>query len=162
MERNVGICFIVKLLLGLLMSMMIMCVPLVQIKGTPEQRMLAYIVAAIFWLSIIGQLITSIVCKKILMKREPKKFLFRRVYNGHMSVFRFFSNKEALIVDIGFIGCAILVVVTILFEITNKWLVITFVASLVLFFNLHCILNGKNYECIKLLQIYKKEHKENE
>ncbi len=113
-----------------------------------EKNGFLYFVGALFWATLILSVVTSI----LLTKKQKAYFLGKENTNlpKRPAIITFFSSKEAKIADIlmivfivAFILCTIL---------TDSYLIYVFLFLSVLFVELHCLFNGKNYLYIKELK----------
>ena len=66
-----------------------------------------------------------------------------------LGIMSFFKNKEAVVADIVLFISVILLGIILWMNVKIGWLIIGDVSFLVLSFNLHCILNGRNYRLLK-------------
>ena len=141
---------------------LILCIPLVNIDGSLIQRVGAYIIAAAFWISIVMECVFSHLSTYERKYVERKEYRNRTLKHSQPGVISFFKNLEATIVDIILFLSAIIVVIIAWLQVKTGWMIITCTSVLFLSFNLHCILNGKNYRYIKALRLYKKEQERDE
>lgn len=153
---------VLSIALAMLQFILIMCIPFVNIKGTGVQCVMAYIVALLFWLSIIAEVILAIYSTRIRKKVGCE-------LNGHDAVegfgpgiILFFKNKEAVVADIVLFVSVLLLGIILWMNMKIGWLIIGNVSFLVLSFNLHCILNGRNYRLLKSFKNDLKERKSDE
>lgn len=72
------------------------------------------------------------------------------------------KTREGLVADVVMFASLIAVIVIAWTQVKSQWLILSCVSVLYLSFNMHCLLNGKNYRYIKLLSNYKKEHERDE
>lgn len=133
--------------------LMLFIIPVVNIHGTNFERIFAYIVATIFWSCMIIIIVLTFKTsgkRRVLEKNMEHKRLKRKYRTGVIS---FFKNQEAMIADlILFVSC-VFSIGLIALEINIDWLVYIMISLFFFAFNLHCLLNGKNYRYLKL---YKK------
>lgn len=152
LTRRLARYILITMILALVEFLMLLFIPLVNLEGTASQRIAAYILAATFWISIIVELFVVKVCT------YERRWLERRGYrNNEVKYFKpgiisFFKSPEAIVVDIILILAIITVVLSALLQINTEWLIIGGISILVLSFNLHCILNGRNYRYIRKIQ----------
>lgn len=125
-------------------------IPMVNINGIGVSRVFAYVIGALFWLSVIAEQIffwrANLFRHKLEMQMQKNggKIIKRRI-----GIISFFKNKEAVIVDIILFMSVIAVAIILILNIMSDWLIILCLAILFISFNLHCILNGINYMYIK-------------
>ena len=104
---------------------------------------LLYFSGAMFWASLVFEAVFLIangaICKKRIMPENKSR----------PGALRFFTNTTAKIIDIlailsiiGFVICAFL---------TDKYVTYGFLSAMLLLVQLHCVVNGKNFEYINSL-----------
>lgn len=103
-----------------------------------------YLVGIIFWLSL---LMSQILMITVSMKRKADE---KHNQKKRIGLISFFSNKEAMIADILTAVFAVIFVICVLT--TDAYLIYVFLCLTVLSFEMHCVLNGKNYAYIKELK----------
>lgn len=148
---------------ALLSSLALALIPLVNVEGVGSAKIFAYIVGAIFWLGVIAEQILFWLAnsdRKVLERRLRRKNC-KTIGKIPPGVLAFFRNAEATVSDIVLFIAAIIVAVLMIVDVNNKWLTMISIAIMFLSFNLHCLLNGKNYMYITTYRNYKK-HKEQE
>ncbi len=122
--------------------------PLADFYSGEEEKRLAYIIAAAFWLNIVFGvaflLKTNSVRKKIYKKLKKSKYS-----DGKIGIFSFFKNTEAKICDIMTILLIAIVIVFTFMESHNEWVSSIIIAALFVLVILRSFFNGKNYCCIK-------------
>lgn len=141
---------------------LILCIPLVNLDGSFAQRIGAYILAALFWVCVATEGVFVHMATKERKWMEQKRFRCRALKYSQPGVISFFKNCEASIVDVVLFISAVLVVVLVWTRIKTAWVIMTGISILFLSFNLHCILNGKNYRYLKSYKLYKEEHERDE
>lgn len=124
-------------------------IPLVDINGNTVQTIGAYIVAILFWCSIIFEILFSYLCRKNRKLMEEKIYQGNFLQNSYSGIISFFKNKEAMITDIVLFVSVIAIVILFWTKAKNEWLIITGVSLFFLSFNMHCLLNGRNYRYYK-------------
>ncbi len=103
-----------------------------------------YLVGIVFWLSF---LLSQVMMITVSIKRKADKRYSKKKRLGLIS---FFSNREATIADIlTAVFTAVFVICTLT---TDSYLIYVFLCLAVLSFEMHCVLNGKNYAYIKELK----------
>lgn len=162
LERRLLKYNLITMFLAILEFALILCISLVNLDGSPAQRLGAYILAAIFWICIIVE------CVFIHLSTHERRWIERRedqnidLKHSPPGVISFFKNLESTVVDVILFVSAVLVVVIVWARIKTRWMIMTGISFLFLSFNLHCILNGKNYRYLKTYRHYKKEHEQDE
>ncbi len=134
-------------------------IPLVDLDGSVVQKTFAIVVALLFWLGLITEIVFFVLANKQcsvieerLIKKGSKSFNDTKI-----GVISFFTCREAMIADILSAITLIVVILMIAFKVTSDWLFIIFAVILFFSFNLHCFLNGKNYKYLKEIQKFMKE-----
>ncbi len=162
LKTQINLYFLISVLLAVLPSVLILCIPLVSLEGSGPQRVGAYIMAAVFWLCVILELWMTRLCSSERRWLELRKVRSRSLSQVNPGVVSFLKTREGMIADIVMFASLIAVIVIAWTQVRNQWLILSCVSVLYLSFNLHCLLNGKNYRYIKLLSNYKKEHERDE
>lgn len=140
----------------------ILCIPFVNLDGSLVQRIGGYILATIFWISILVE------CVFVHLSTQERRWIERKEYRSKVlkysqpGVVSFFKNPEATVADVILFITATLVVILMWTRVKNGWMVMADISILFLSFNLHCVLNGKNYRYLKSYRLYKKEHERDE
>lgn len=147
--------------LAILEFILFLCIPFVNIDGSSAQRIGAYILASCFWICIIVEGVFVHLSTKIRKRLNKKDFHSRALKYAHPGIISFFKNSEAIIVDIILYVSAIILMIIVWARVKNEWVFMINYSVLFLSFNLHCILNGRNYRYLKEYIIYKKEHERN-
>lgn len=96
-----------------------------------------------FWCSVIG----GTVVYGVLAYRRRKWYAVHRARKPQgklqIGLITFFGNKYATVADIAFIISLLGVIVAVLVTGGRGYICFAFIASLVFFFGMHCILNGR-------------------
>ena len=153
---------LITITIAVLEFILILCVPLVNLDGSSAQRIGAYVLATLFWICIAVEGIFVHMATQERKWMERRGFRNRVLKHSQPGVISFFKNFEASIVDAVLFASAILVVVLVWTQIKTGWMIMAGISILFLSFNLHCILNGKNYRYLKAYRLYKKEHERDE
>lgn len=139
MKDKLNVFLLVMSIIGfLLLSVSFLLMPLN--KDSLEPNIFAGI---LFWCSLL----TGIVFQVILSLRI-KKLNYNNTRHG-LGVVKFFQNSYAKISDIAFVISVIGLIVTMITTNGLGYSCYIFLAMTVFSFSMHCILNGKNYYCIK-------------
>lgn len=154
-------CFI-TVCLAVFQCLLILCIPFVNLETIGWQRVGAYVVASLFWLSVIAEIVFVLLSTQFRKRLENERKGKKSKDGLQPGIISFFKNREAKIVDIIFLVSVVVVLILILAKVKTGWMVMASFSTLFLSFNLHCILNGKNYRYIKNNQLYKKEHEGHE
>lgn len=153
---------VVTISLAFLEFVTILCIPFVSLDGLLVQRISGYILATIFWLSILIECIFVHLSAKERRWIERKENHNKTVKYSPPGVISFFKSPEAIVADVILFVTATLVVILMWAQVKTEWIIITDISVLSLSFNLHCVLNGKNYRYLKSYRLYKKEQKQDE
>ncbi len=157
-KTQISLYFLILIMLAVIPAVLILCIPLVSLDGSQAQKIGAYILAAGFWLSIILELLMTLICSSKRKKLEQQKTKDKALSKSKSGVISFFKTPEGKIADLAMIISFVAVIVIICMQVKSQWLILGCVSVLYLSFNMHCLLNGKNYRYIKLISNYKKEH----
>lgn len=162
LKTQINLYFLISILLAVIPAVLILCIPLVSLEGTGALKIGAYIMAAAFWLCVILELWMTRMCSSERRWLERRKVRSRSLAQANPGVVSFLKTREGMIADIVMFASLIAVIVIAWTQVKNQWLILGCVSVLYLSFNMHCLLNGKNYRYIKLLSNYKKEHERDE
>lgn len=162
LKTQLGFYFSVSVLLALIPAVLILCIPLINLEGTGVQKMWAYIMAAAFWLCILLELLATRKCSSERRSLEQRKVQSSSSAKSDPGVVSFLKTREGAIADAVMFASLIAVITITWTRAKSQWLVLGCVSVLYLSFNMHCLLNGKNYRYMKLLSNYKKEHEQDE
>ncbi len=153
------LCFIVS-------GISLLCVPLTNVNSDGISKSMMYIIAAVFWLGIICEVVLFLKANSLrrAIEQRNKRNNVEISSNTGFGFISFFRNREAIICDILLFVSVILFAVLTIFKIDIQWLIIISVVLLFLSFNMHCFINGKNYKYIKSYKnhIDSEEHQEHE
>lgn len=148
---------IISASLSIFGAVLILLISLCNIDGTKAEKMCAYIIAVLFWATIIALVILTVKITKYRNYLQERGYRIRGIRHSPIGVFSFFKNKEAAVIDIVLFISAVSVGIISWTHISLS-LVILFSISLLFFsFNMHCILNGRNYRYYKAFIKYQKE-----
>ena len=148
--------FFLSLLFIAIATTSLLFIPIAKLSNS-----ILYIIAALFWLSVIAGQIFFWMCNTERKKMEQKSNKKRKQKKEPPGIVVFFRNKESFIADIVLFTSILLTTILNILRIDISWLIIISISVLFLSFNLHCILNGKNYKCIKDYEKYKKQKEQN-
>lgn len=125
----------------------LLLIPKSNVRGNGAEKVLSLIIAIIFWIGIIIEIVMLIMANSNRKNSLPAN----RKHIGTIGALTFFSNREASIVDI--ILCVSLITLTILTigNIEVGLLNIIVIVIVFLSFNFHCFFNGKNYKYFKTI-----------
>ncbi len=118
----------------------------------------SYAFAAAFWIGLVFEIVFFILSAK-RGKAIEKKLVStgsKSLKGSRPGVISFFTCKEAAVADCLFAASVVTIVSFGVFKISNDLLFAVTTVILFLSFNMHCILNGRNYKYIKELQKYLK------
>lgn len=149
-EKSV-IMFVISLVLKLLFAASFLLMPMASdISLNKDKNGLLYFAGALFWVSLILSIVTSIIVTKKQKEYYHKKGCQDSSKRVLPAIFTFFSCKEAKIVDILMLVFVAVLILLIVF--TDGYLLYVFLFLSVLFIELHSTFNGKNYRYIKELK----------
>ena len=149
-----------------LSGMVLCCIPFINLNGSSTQKTNLYIFGGLFWIGIILEQLFFWRTNSLRKKAEGEngENTYSLSSKSRIGIFSFFQNIEAIICDIVLILSAVLVVLSVVLQIKEQWLIIVSIVLLFLSLNLHCFFNGKNYLYKKEYNKYidSEEYKENE
>ena len=162
LKTQINLYFLISILLAVIPAVLILCIPWVSLEGTDAQKTGAYIMAAAFWLCVILELCMTRLCSSERKWLERQKVRSRSLTQSNPGIVSFLKTNEGMVADIVMFTSLIAVIDIAWTQVKSQWLILSCVSVLYLSFNMHCLLNGKNYRYIKLLSNYKKEHERDE
>lgn len=127
----------------------LLCIPLLQSHEIGRNKTLSYVLAGIFWASILLEQIFLHKCsseRKQIRNRSRRK---RRKECAEEGLMRFFKTRESIVAAIICFISTMMTVGLAVFQIQTRGAVIISVAMWFLSLNLYCLLNGKNYKHIR-------------
>lgn len=134
---------------------LLLLIPYSNIEGTKTQQIMAYVIAFLFWSSIIGEIVFVRISSNERKKLDRKLHKGREINQSLPGVLSFLKNREAIVADIILFLSVTLLGIIIWTNVKTGWIIVGVVSALVLSFNLHCILNGKNYRYLKEIRVKK-------
>lgn len=146
--KKFRIDFYLAMIFNTVAAIAILCIP-----AADAHKNVMYVIAATFWLSLLLGQFFFWKCNSERKRIEMKGSRRRENKKKQLGITAFFRNPEAFITDIVLFLSAGLVAVLTLCQIKTSWLIILGASTLYLSFNMHCILNGRNY---RFIQLYKK------
>lgn len=148
-KKELKIFVIITAVFAAAESALLLCIPFVNINGLPKQRVSAYVLAAAFWFCVLAELVFVVIASKIRKKAESDKKSGQTSKRPLPGIICFFRNPEAAAADVIFLLSAIGIALIIILKVEIKWLIIAGISVLLLSFNLHCIMNGRNYRYLR-------------
>lgn len=143
----------------LIAGLSLLFIPMVDLEGTTQQKIFALILAALFWIGMIVEIVFFVLadkqCNMIedrLIKEGSKSFKGTKI-----GVISFFTCKEAMVADVLTGLSLIAIILMIILKVTNDWLFVIVAVIFFFSFNLHCFLNGRNYKYIKEIKKFIKK-----
>lgn len=130
-------------------------------NGNIFEKVISYIAGLLFWSGLIMEQVFFYKANS-LMKLIEKRLLKNKMpayKNAQIGIISFFENREAIIADITLLLSTIFLVILSICRIKDSWLIPIGVAIMFFSFNMHCLLNGKNYKYIKKYINYKEQKK---
>lgn len=161
-KMKICLYFLISIVLAVIPAALVLCISQVSLENTEAQKIEAYILAAAFWLCVILELGIAWLCSSERKRLEQRKIRSSALTQAGPGVISFMKTREGLIADVIMFASLIAVIVIAWTQVRSQWLILSCVSVLYLSFNMHCLLNGKNYRYIKLLSNYKKEHERDE
>lgn len=158
LKTRIKVYFSISVVSAVVSSLQPLCIPFVSLDGTSFQKRAAYILAAVFWLSLMLELCMVWMCSSERKRLEHKKVGFGALLRARRGAISFAKTLPGTVADAVMLLSLIAVVITVWTETHSQWLILVLVSVLCLSFQLHCLMNGKNYRYIKLLSKYAKEH----
>ena len=138
-------------------SFTIMLIPFVK-TNINQASISLYIVATLFWVGIISNIVFLIFTnrqRKLIERKLNSKNLEAEKTNG-IGCFLFFKNKSATVCDIVLFLSAIAIAVFTILKVDSAYLICLCLGILFLSFGAHSYFNGKNYiYYISINQYYK-------
>ena len=107
-----------------------------------------YVLAGVFWLAFLVEIISFRKCTAERIKYEQKHGIHhhQKLPNGLIT---FASNLEALIADIALLISVVSLAIVTFFKFGSNGFTLLIIAMTFLSMNLHCILNSRNYRYYK-------------
>lgn len=137
---------IIRTLFG---AVLIFLIPIVSITGSETQRIGAYSIALLFWVSLLAEIIITRICTRERKRLEHEEYYSRRLRYASFGLISFFKNREGSIADIVLFLSAIYIAIILWCHMQTGWMILLGVDLFFLSFNMHCILNGRNYRYYK-------------
>lgn len=136
----------------------LLSISFLHLMAEPLKTYMSYIIACCFWGSLLVEVFATWQCARY---RKQLRKSGRAEKNGwkDVGILSFGRNREGTIADLGIVCASLMVAVLIVMKVNTVWLVIGSVLLWFLAIQLHCLLNGKNYRYMKLLN-NKREKKE--
>lgn len=141
---------------AILSTVAFLCIPLCDAFGEGIEKMLSIVIASVFWGLLMLEQVFFWMANRGRKKMEKSFFCKKQLIKGSSGLSTFGPNKEARMCYIVLCMSAVSTLSLVIFRVQVDWLVILSIALLLLSFNLHCILNGKNYRYIKAFYKIKK------
>ena len=152
-KNNVKVYIIIAIALAVFETVILCLIPFFSRTSAPNKISTeAYILSALFWTSILAEIFFVISASKI--RKRIKHQTHEKDADMHLlpGIISFFKNPEAIICDVILFISIIGIIIIIALNVKTKWIIMSGVLTLFISFNLHCILNGKNYRYLKLLK----------
>jgi len=146
-----------SLALSIFGAILILLIFLCNIDGSKVEKIGAYVIAALFWITIIGLVISTIKTTQYRKQLQERGYRLRGIRHSPIGVFSFFKNKEAAIMDIVLFVSAVSVAILAWTHVAIGLLILSCISLLFFSFNMHCVLNGRNYRYYKAFIKHQKE-----
>ena len=136
--------------------------PFIGSGGSPQGKIVAYGLAGLFWALLVFQIVSIVLCSAARRRLEAAGYRYKRLKPADIGVICFFKTPAGVIADC--LTAATVVAFGLLFLLDGSHSQGFFpcTAMMFLFFQLHCLLNGKNYRYKLAYSNYEKEHTGNE
>lgn len=148
--RKLMLNFLISVVFAVLASLVLLLIPL---NSGGERNVLLILTGAFFWLIFIISQVSfwqANNLRKTILKCSKKRKVKKP--DDSLGIISFCKNKPACIADGILIISVIILVIVLCFNMKNPWLIITDVSFLFLSFNLHCMLNGRNFQYIRCFE----------
>ena len=132
--------FLISLVGFFLSSATVLFIPLVSFEGEAWQKVIAYILGAIFWLGLAAGITFLILVNRMRKKKQKTKTV---------PFIWFFRNKIALIFDIALIVGFIGIFPVLFIKGLNQWLSAGIIFTFIFSLEMHGMFNGENYKFAK-------------
>ena len=159
MTKPFKVFLLLSIIFSCVGSALLLVVPVVSTSGNTLAKTGAYALAGTFWLSIALELFSVYQCSKERRWLERKLYRSRQLKYVMPGVVSFFKSYEATVADILLFVSAITIAVILWIRAGNEWVIVSFVSLFFLSFNMHCLLNGRNYRYYKALKDKSREEK---
>lgn len=143
----------ITVLTAILSSFSLSVIPFIPKMENEKTSVISYVIAAIFWVGLILTLITSYLTKRML-SRVREKMIAKGHLNGNSlpGVISFsLQGKNIFLYALTVLG-GILVITDIIYNYVPEMMMFPILSLTVLSFELHCILDGRNYKVYKLIK----------
>ena len=136
-------------------SAALLCVPMCSSMAGITGRVCSILVACAFWGGLILEQVFFWLANKERKELQKKANKARKLKQDTIGLLAFATSKEARICDVALVVSLLLLIVVLILDVRSDWAVVLVVSMLYASFNLHCILNGKNYRVIKAINMAK-------
>jgi len=130
--------FLISLVGFFLSSVTIWFIPLVSFKGEVWQRVIAYILGAIFWLGLATGITFLVLVNRMRKKKQQHKKTIPFIW--------FFRNRIALVFDIALIAGFIGIFIVLFINGLNQWLSAGIIFAFIFSLEMHGMFNGENFK----------------
>lgn len=139
------------IILAAMSALSLLCIPFAEVDNNGINGAIGYIIGAIFWIGIILEVICLFDINKQRKKIESdlNENNCKRHKNIVCGLVSFFNGTLATIFDVILFISIIFIIIIVWLKIRNVWIVVCGIVSLFFSFNMHCLLNSKNYIFIK-------------
>lgn len=139
----------VSLLSPVIGAVALLFAPLCNFDGSGLQVAASMLVPTLVWGSVITEIVMTLRCQHFRKEMELTLFKSKAIHGSYPGVISFAKNREGVIADIVLFVSAIVVALTLQLHVETAWIVLSCVFLFFLSFNMHCLLNGKNYRYYK-------------
>lgn len=152
----------ISIMLSVSIFIFIFSVLFIGVEETKIQVLAKLLIGVGFWGSLITQFLLVYLTTKERKRMQLIGYKAKSINVSKIGLISFFKTKESKIVDVVLIVSLLSLVCVVALQTDNDLIIIFSLSIFSLMFNLHCILNGKNYRYIKLLKKFKKGRHTNE
>lgn len=115
-------------------------------NGTALNVIIAYMIGVLFWAGLVAGCVMLFFVNK--HRKSDDSFRPKKKKPGVIS---FFSNQQAMLVDILMVILFVLFLVFLFVPWFNQGVTVVLMAGFLFAFNMHCVLNGVNFRYIQYL-----------
>lgn len=151
--NNSRLLFIITFVASALSSFSLSLIPLTSGFEDGKSNVLAYVIAAVFWLGLIVTIVTTCFTKKLLY-RSREKLVIKECVKKHepIGIISFSKDwKMWILYGITVLGL-VLIVTDIFLGYVPEVIMFPIISVTILSFTVHCVVDGKYYKAYKLIK----------
>lgn len=151
--RDAKLSIMVSLVSAAISSASLSLIPFIVGFEEGKNKVIAYVVAAIFWLGILLTMIASHFTKRTL-KRYREKLIAHGCVKRHqpIGIFGFSKDWRMWVLYVLMIFGLTLIVSDIIFGYVPELIMFPVISVTILSFAVHCVVDGRNYKAYKLIK----------